>query len=384
MRLLHTSDWHLGRSFHGVGLLAAQRRFIDQLLQTVHEQRIEVLLISGDVYDRALPSVDVVRLFSDTLSRLREAGVTVVLSSGNHDSASRLGFAAKVLSHGGVHIAASVQDLDLPIIIDGVAIYAVPYLEPRLVAEELGVEDPDHRTVLAAALQRIREDLALRPGMPSVVMSHTFASGGVSSGDDDERVLSGMRAGGIGAVPLDLFEGFDYVALGHLHRRQELSTAVRYSGSPLAYSFSETGHSKGGWIVELEASGLSAVKAVDWPPERQLAVLRGKLTELLSDPALKDAESSYCQVTLTDTQRPSRAMEQLRERFPHTLVLEYVPEVLSTTQQLSYAQRIAAAQSDLEICTGFLSHVRAKSASAQEEAALNSALDSVRASEVAE
>ncbi|MCB8813875.1 exonuclease subunit SbcD, partial [Escherichia coli] len=121
-----------------------QQRFIDQLLATVEHEQVDVLLISGDVYDRALPPVDVVRLFSATLARLRAAGVEVVISSGNHDSASRLGFASEILGHGGVHIRAAVADLDRPVLFDGgkIAVYAVPYLEPRMVAAELDVEAP--------------------------------------------------------------------------------------------------------------------------------------------------------------------------------------------------------------------------------------------------
>ena len=382
MRLLHTSDWHLGRSFHGVGLLSAQQRFIDQLLETVIERQVDVVLISGDVYDRALPGVDVVRLLSSALTRLREAGATVVLSSGNHDSSTRLGFASGVLSQGGVHIRASLAELALPVLIDGVAIYAVPYLEPRLVAAELGVENPEHGTVLAAALARIHTDLAARPGVRSVLMAHTFASGALSS--DDERILSGMRSGGIGAVPLDLFADFDYAALGHLHRRQQLSEQTRYSGSPLAYSFADAEQAKGGWLVEIDENGLGTVEAVNWQAERQLATLRGELAELLADPSLTEAEPKYCQVVLTDQHRPARAMDRLRERFPHTLVLEYAPSVPPEGHQSSYAQRIAAATDDLEISIGFLTHVRGQEASAAEAEALGQAIDLVRAAEVSE
>ncbi|AJT41317.1 exonuclease SbcCD subunit D [Psychromicrobium lacuslunae] len=382
MRLLHTSDWHLGRSFHGVGLLSAQRRFIDQLLQTVLERQVDVVLISGDVYDRALPGVDVVRLFSSALTRLHAAGATVVLSSGNHDSATRLGFAAEVLSQGGVHIRAGIAELDRPVLIDGIAIYGVPYLEPRLVAEDLDVQQPDHGSVMAAALDRIRADLAERPGIRSVVMAHTFASGALSS--DDERVLSGMRSGGIGAVPLDLFTDFDYAALGHLHRRQQLSDQVRYSGSPLAYSFADAEQAKGGWLVEIDQHGLGEVEAVNWPAERQLATLRGELAELLAEPSLREAEQKYCQVVLTDQQRPARAMDRLRERFPYTLVLEYAPSVVRDGDKPSYAHRIAAATGDLEVCTGFLAHVRSQQASTTEAEAFSQALDSVLAAEVTE
>ena len=156
--------------------------------------------------------------------------------------------------------------------------------------------------------------------MHSVVLAHTFASGGISS--DSERDLS---IGGVGAVPLDLFDGFGYTALGHLHGRQELSPAVRYSGSPLAYSFSEAKHKKGSWLVDVDADGIGAVREVLWEAPRTLAVLRGKLDELLSAEDYAWAEAAYCQITLTDAQRPAQAMERLRARFPDTLVLGFRP-----------------------------------------------------------
>ncbi|HYH76195.1 MAG TPA: exonuclease subunit SbcD, partial [Arthrobacter sp.] len=250
MRLLHTSDWHLGRSFHGVGMLDAQRSFVDQLVSAVTENAVDVVLIAGDVYDRALPGVDVVGLLDDALVRLAGAGAKVVLTSGNHDSAIRLGFASRLLERGGVHLRTRLSELDQPLLLpldgtsaegaDGralLAIYGIPWLEPRLVASQLGVETASHFEVTRAATDLIRADLRRRARhgtVHSMVLAHTFASGGISS--DSERDLS---IGGVGAVPLDLFDGFSYTALGHLHGRQSLSPQVRYSGSPLAYSFSE-------------------------------------------------------------------------------------------------------------------------------------------------
>lgn len=383
MRLLHTSDWHLGRAFHGVGLLTAQQRFIDQLLHTVREQGVEVLLVSGDVYDRALPPVDVVRLLSSALARLRAAGVEVVISAGNHDSASRLDFASEILGQSGVHIRASVQSLDRPVLLDSgkLAIYGVPYLEPRLVAAELGVAEPDHENVLAAALARVRADLAGRPQAKAVLMAHTFASGAV--GSSSERELSGMRAGGIGAVPVKLFEGFAYTALGHLHGRQQLADRVRYSGSPMAYSFAEANQAKGGWLIDVDGDGVQSIEPVSWPAERSLSVLRGTLAELLSDPELAAAEDSYCQITMTDPRRPVQAMDKLRQRFPLTLVLEHEPPDIAQSGQ-SYARRIASAETDLQVCAGFFEHVRSAPINPEESAMLATALDDVRSAQVSE
>ncbi|MDT0167512.1 exonuclease SbcCD subunit D [Pseudarthrobacter sp. BRE9] len=386
MRLLHTSDWHLGRSFHGVGMLDAQRAFVDQLVAAVQRDSVDVVLIAGDVYDRALPGVDVVHLLDDALVRLTAAGAKVVLTSGNHDSAIRLGFASRLLERGGVHLRTRVEDLDHPLLLPlgtdaagreaVLALYGIPWLEPRLVAEQLGAETASHFEVTRAATGLIREDIARRAAsatVHSVVLAHTFASGGISS--DSERDLS---IGGVGAVPLDLFDGFGYTALGHLHGRQKLSVSVRYSGSPLAYSFSEASHQKGAWLVDIGPEGVTSVTEVLWEAPRSLAVLRGTLEDLLADPGHAWAETAYCQITLTDAQRPARAMEQLRARFPDTLVLAFDPQGAAAATQASYSSRLAGAPDDLTLCCGFLDHVRGRSADTAEKNALAAALENVR------
>ncbi|MEV7637570.1 exonuclease SbcCD subunit D [Pseudarthrobacter enclensis] len=392
MRLLHTSDWHLGRSFHGVGLLEAQRDFVNQLIGSVTRHGVDVVLIAGDVYDRALPGVDVVRLLDEALVGLTAAGAQVVLTSGNHDSAIRLGFAARLLERGGVHLRTRVPDLDQPLVLplgkdsagqDAVAaIYGIPWLEPRLVAEQLGVESATHFDVTRAATARIRADIERRSGsavVRSVVLAHTFASGGISS--DSERDIS---IGGVGAVPLDLFDGFDYTALGHLHGRQSLAPDVRYSGSPLAYSFSEAGHRKGAWLVDLGPEGVTGVEELHWEAPHHLAVLRGTLDDLLESTDHAWAETAYCQVTLTDAQRPARAMERLRTRFPDTLVLGFDPEGGPAAASASYSSRLAQAPDDLAVCCGFLEHVRGRAADEAERAALAAALENVRLQEAAQ
>ncbi len=389
MRLLHTSDWHLGRSFHGVGMLDAQRNFIEQLLAVIREQSVDVVLIAGDVYDRALPGLDVVKLLDDALVRITDAGAKVVLTSGNHDSAIRLGFASRLLERGGVHLRTRVEDLDSPVLfpLDNddhparpgapvLAVYGIPYLEPRLVAERLGTETASHFDVTQAAVRLIRADIARRSEtgpVHSVVLAHTFASGGITS--DSERDLS---IGGLGAVPLDLFDGFGYTALGHLHGRQELSEHVRYSGSPLAYSFSEAKHRKGAWLIDVGVDGVESVEEIVWKAPRELAILRGKLAGLLESGEYSWAETAYCQVTLTDSARPAQAMEQLRARFPDTLVLGFDPEDAAGKAKASYSSRLAEAEDDLGVCCGFLDHVRGRPADEAELSALREALEAVR------
>jgi exonuclease SbcD len=371
VRLIHTSDWHLGRSFHGVGLLAAQARFLDHLVELVRSERPDAVLVAGDVYDRAMPAPDTVALLSDALERLVDAGTQVVISSGNHDSAIRLGFAGGLLERAGVHLRTSVEDIGRPVRLGEVDVHALPYLEPTLTAGPLGTDERTHAGVLRAAMARVRA--AVDPAPHTVVMAHGFVSGGV--GSDSERDIS---VGGVSAVAPAVFDGVTYAALGHLHGQQQVAEGVRYSGSPVAMSFGEAGHRKGTLVVDLDTrDGDVRVSAVAAPVDRPLAVLRGSLEELLADRRHRAHEASWCQVTLTDPVRPVGAMDRLRTRFPHTVELRFDP-VGGPAPARPYAERVTA-RSEVDVCCDFLGHVRSGApATAQERDLLATALESSR------
>ncbi len=376
MRLLHTSDWHLGRSFHGVGLLTAQAEYVDHLVELVRSESLDAVLVSGDVYDRALPAPDAVTLLSEAVTRIIDAGARVVISSGNHDSAIRLGFASDLLASAGLHIRTDPARIGEPVMLDDVAVHPLPYLEPASssVGDLLGVTERSHTAVLRAAMDRVRADLAGR-GPRSVVMAHCFASGGASS--DSERDIS---SGGVGMVPAELFEGVGYAALGHLHGQQRVTDTVRYSGSPVAMSFSEVHQVKGSLLVDLDADGTARIESVPAPVHRPLAVIRGGLEEVLASPEHTAAESAWVQVTLTDAVRPSGAMERLTRRFPHLLNLRFEPEgdVLPVR---SYAARLRRRE-PLDVCCDFVHDVRrGVGASEQERELLQAALEDVRRSQ---
>lgn len=388
MRLLHTSDWHLGRSFHREDLLGAQAQFVDFLVDTVVAEQVDTVVVSGDVYDRALPAVDAVALCNETLHRLVGVGARVVLISGNHDSARRLGFAADLIDAAGVHLRTDPRRIGDPVLLphpsdsaDGeVAVYAIPYLEPDAVRGDLlppECEDRGHEAVLDAAMHRVYADLTSRPGSRSVVLAHAFVAGALPS--DSERDIS---VGGASAVPASCFAGVDYVALGHLHGRQQVAEGVHYSGSPLAYSFSEEQHRKSVLLVDLPPqpdSGI-VVETVETPVRRRLARLRGTLDDLLGSARWSGFTDHYLQVTLTDTERPREAMTRLRARFPHTLVLAFEPEGRSDVET-SYVARLRG-RGDLEVSTDFVAHVRS-AASADEAALLERGIAAVRAREAA-
>ncbi len=322
MRLLHTSDWHLGRSFHREGMLGHQAAFVDHLLEVVESERVDLVVVAGDVYDRALPPVDAVRLADEALVRLAHSRASVVVTSGNHDSAQRLGFSARLIDAAGVHLRTDVSGVGTPVLLDDghgpVAVHGIPYLDPHAVADPWALAQRSHQAALTEAMRRVRADLAGRPGKRSVVLAHAFVAGAEPS--DSERDIS---VGGVARVPTSVFDGVDYVALGHLHGRHVLGDRVRYSGSPLAYSFSEAGHRKGSWLVDLAADGAVTAELVEAPVPRPLARLRGVLDDLLADPALAAHEGSWVEATLTDAVRPPQAMERLRRRFPHALLLGF-------------------------------------------------------------
>ncbi|MFD5328839.1 exonuclease SbcCD subunit D [Streptomyces sp. NPDC127092] len=379
MRLLHTSDWHLGRSFHRVALLDAQAAFLDHLAATARDREVDAVLVAGDVYDRAVPPLTAVELFDTALHRLAEAGVPTVMISGNHDSARRLGVGAGLIDRAGIHLRTDPAGVGTPVVLadahGDVALYGLPYLEPALVREQFGAEKAGHEAVLAAAMDRVRADLATRPdGTRSVVLAHAFVAGGETS--DSERDIT---VGGVAAVPAGVFDGVDYVALGHLHGSQTLTPRVRYSGSPLAYSFSEADHRKTMWLIELGPDGaVDTAERIDCPVPRPLARIRGRLDDLLADPDLARHEESWVEATLTDPVRPAEPMARLAERFPHTLSLVFDPERADDDPDVSYATRLRD-RSDRQIAEDFVAHVRGGTGpDGAERAVLYGAFDDVR------
>ncbi|MCW2735379.1 exonuclease SbcCD subunit D [Nocardioides sp.] len=370
MRILHTSDWHLGRSFHREDLLGHQGAFVDHLLGVVESERVDVVVVSGDVYDRALPHVDAVALADETFARLAASRAQVVVSSGNHDSAQRLGFGSRLMDAAGVFVRTDAASVGTPVVLGDrhgdVAIHAIPYLDPSALLEPWSLGRRSHEAALTEAMTRVRRDLAARTRTRSVVLAHAFVAGATPS--ESERDIS---VGGVSRVATSTFDGIDYTALGHLHGPHVLSPALRYSGSPLAYSFSEADQAKGSWLVELGAEGFTAAHWVDAPVPRRLSRISGSLADLLVDPALADREHDWVQATLTDVPRPARAMEQLRQRFPHTLVLQFPTPV---TDDRAPA-RPPTGTSDHAIALDFVRHVRGVPATTAESDLLQDAFD---------
>lgn len=382
MRILHTSDWHIGRTFHGVDLLADQTRVLDAIAAVVAQRGVDVVVVPGDVYDRSIPSADAVAVCNRGFEAIRAAGAVIVATSGNHDSPVRLGAGAAFAAAGGLHLMTRVSALDVPVVLDDdhgpVAFYGIPYLEPEITRTELGVPQArSHAEILDVAMARIRADLDERragaPGLRSVLLAHAFVVGGEATGS--ERSIS---VGGVETVSASAFDGVDYVALGHLHSPQTLAENVRYSGSPLPYSFGERSHRKAVWLVDVDAAGLATVERLDLPVVRGLSQLTGTLDELLSDAAFDSAEDHYVSAVLTDALRPVDAMRALQTRFPYAVHMEWQrPE---GNPELRYRDRVRG-RSDLEIAEGFLTDVRSD-ATPGEVQLFEQALRSATAAEV--
>ena len=294
MRFLHTSDWHLGRSLHRVSMLDAQAAFLDHVVATVREHDVDAVLVAGDVYDRAVPPLTAVELFDEALHRLAAVGVPTVMISGNHDSARRLGVGAGLIDRAGIHLRTDPAGMrhagaPAPTPTATSRCYGLPYLEPALVKDEFKTEKAHHEAVLA------RGD-GPGPGRPrdptgrdALASSWRMPSSPGGQESDSERDIT---VGGVAAVPAGVFDGVDYVALGHLHGCQTITERVRYSGSPLAYSFSEADHRKSMWLVDLGAHGGIGAERIDCPVPRPLARLRGTARRPARRPRARRATSS--------------------------------------------------------------------------------------------
>lgn len=359
MRILHTSDWHIGRTFHGERVLDHLGLALDALVTAVREHAVDVVIIAGDVFDSTMPSAEAFDFLDDYLAHIHEAGAAVVMTSGNHDSASRLRFQSRWAKLAGIHIFADAATpaafVDLDDEFGTVRFTGIPYLEPALIRRHEGAAEVRSQAEAIAWAMRTAEAANAEFTGRSVIVAHCFAAGvpAAAMADDLERDLT---AGGLDVVPISHFGDADYVALGHIHGRAELTERIRYSGAPLHYSFGEANSPRGAWLVDLDAAGFAGAQWLALPIPRELRVLSDELAALLTSDDYTDAESAWVAAKLTDPGRPIDAMRRLRERFPHAVHVEYAPRVTTTTA--SYQARLAAATTPEQRVDAFLEHVR--------------------------
>ncbi|MDO5721635.1 MAG: exonuclease SbcCD subunit D [Actinomycetaceae bacterium] len=339
MKFIHTADWHLGRVLHDVSLLPYQEQFLDHFVDLVKSEAPKAVLLAGDVFDWAVPSVDALRLFDDVLVRLTELTHVVVIP-GNHDSASRLGFGSR-LFNGRLHVICEDAAVGQPVTFsssDGdVHIYPIPYLEPDRARRALAVQNEDgeavwlprsHEAVLGEAMRRINADLNQRGGS-GVAMAHAFVNGSLTS--DSERSISVGGAEGVGAQMLAFnpdtgaHTPLSYLACGHLHRPQTPYTdddfQIRYSGSPLPLSFSESQDQKSSTVLQV-SNGQVQVEEVAVPSFLSLRRVVGTMEQITSS-VPQWAEHAYVSVEVTDPVRPAQLFNRVRQVFPHTLSIRH-------------------------------------------------------------
>jgi exonuclease SbcD len=363
MRIIHTSDWHIGRRFERESLEDDQRAFLAWLADLVREEGIDLVIVAGDVYDRSQPAEDAVSLLDRGLDDLRTAGAQVAMISGNHDSARRLGFGAGRQSLGGVHVFADDRRPPVPRVVtagdEGVVLVAVPFLDPHVVPPPAPDDDGNprpatHQSVLADALDAGRRALGVHGALPSIAVAHAYVSGAGLS--DSERTLA---VGGADQVDPAVLEGFDYVALGHLHRPQRIGGAdtIAYSGSPLPYSFSED-HPKSVRRLEVVGGRVEDVTTVPVPVGRRVATLTGTLEELLTGGAHERFTDHWVAARLTDDTVQTQPMERLRSRFPHAVSLRYDDPATGAVADFGATGPPIEERSDEDVVLEFLAEVR--------------------------
>ena len=373
MRLLHTSDWHLGRLFHGASLLDEQAAAMDRIVALAAEAEVDAVLIAGDLYDRAIPPAEAVQLFSDTLARLTATGAAVVAIAGNHDSHVRVSAYDPLLASFRVTIRGDVRRAAEPVLVtprhggEPVAIHPLPYLDPVLDGPALGADGRlRHQEVTELALAPLPADRRR-----AVLVAHAFVAGGL--GSESERELT---VGNVDRVAVATFAGFAYVALGHLHGAQELDgPRLAYSGTPLPYSFSEQHQTKSVRIVELDAAGTPAVEVVPLNVGRPLATLEGPLEQLLQDPRHQAVEQARLRVLLTDEQLPLQAMARLRQRFPLVAELRHQPPDRPQASATDRRRQVQEAASPLDLSLAFFADQQGRAADAAEADLLRQALE---------
>lgn len=315
MKFIHTSDWHIGRLFHNISLLEDQEYVLEQIIGYAQKESVDAVVIAGDIYDRSVPPASAVDVLDRVLNTIcTDLNIPILLIPGNHDSAERLRFGSSLMKSSGLYIFGDLAKITIPVHIKGVDFYGIPYADPDTVKSQFQEQVNTHNDAHKLLMSRIQE--SLKPNAMNVLISHCFIDGGESS--ESERPLS---IGGAECVNYEMFSGFDYVALGHLHSPQYRGReTVRYSGSIMKYSFSEITQKKGITLVEIDGKNVMH-SLLPLVPKRDLSLLEGELDDLLKE-GKKSKNENYLLIRLTDQKAILDPMAKLREVFPNVLHIE--------------------------------------------------------------
>ena len=335
MKFFHLSDLHLGKRVNEFSMLEDQWDILQKIVVLAKEHKPDAVLIAGDVYDKAMPIVEAVQLLDRFLVWLNELGIAVFIVSGNHDNAERVAFGAELLKNSNVHIVQSYNGKIVPIVLSDnycdISIWMLPYLKPSLVRRFFPDKEVNTYTdAVSAALSNVTLNASSR----NVLIAHQFVTGAITSESEE------LSVGGLENVDGSVFDGFDYVALGHIHRPQNIGReTLRYSGTPLKYSFSETNHQKSITVIEMESKGALTISELPLEPLREMREIRGTYNEVMNRSNYRGTNTEdYVRVILTDEHDEPDAMSKLRNVYPNLMRLEYDN---SRTQAVSSLETVA-------------------------------------------
>ncbi|WP_127849095.1 exonuclease SbcCD subunit D [Lacticaseibacillus hulanensis] len=335
MRILHTADWHIGKSLAGFDLLDVQRRSFAQLCQVVRDQHVDAMIIAGDVYDRSLAAENVVDTVNDMLRTLNlDDKLPLLVISGNHDSAPRLATGHEWFANTGLYLNTTIAGAFKPVTIGDTQFFLLPYFEPRQAQVYFG---NDSLTSIGASVARVIDGLVplFEEGKHHVLVSHFFVAGSSHVGTNGGSSETSVSVGGLDAVPVDIFAPFDYVALGHLHNRHALNAEkIQYAGSLVKYDVSEANMKKGCYILDTDTMVRKFIEIPQTPEFRHVTDSFDRIMD--PDTDLGVAPDDYVQFTLTDTEVIPDLMNRLRERFPHCTGVDRATSV--DLQQEMHAQ----------------------------------------------
>ena len=320
MKFIHISDLHLGKRVYEFPMLEEQRDILEKILGIAKDERADGVLVAGDVYDRQIPSAEAVQLFDWFLTALAEMGLYVFVISGNHDSAERLAFGARLMETQRVYLApvfaGEVKTVSLTDAYGELCIYLLPFIKPAYVRRFYpDREIADYEETLGTVMEHMSVDETKR----NILLAHQFVTGASRSESEE------ITAGGLDNVSAEHFAAFDYTALGHIHRPQSVGAAtIRYCGTPLKYSFSEAGHEKSVTVVELMEKGRTDIRTIPLKPLRNLREIRGSYEEITARKYWENTETEdYLHVTLTDEEDIPEAIRKLRVIYPNIMKLDY-------------------------------------------------------------
>jgi DNA repair protein SbcD/Mre11 len=319
MKIIHTSDWHLGRVLNGISLLDDQKYILEKLIGILINEKPDVLLIAGDIFDRSVPSAQAVLLLNDFINKIVfDLKIKTIIISGNHDSAERLNFGSKIFKESGFFILSSLEEctekITLKDTFGNVNFWTIPYFSPALIKNIKNDEIRNHDDAFKTLIGEIKDKIDISER--NILITHAFVAGGEVT-EESEVPLS---VGGSEQISVELLKMFDYVALGHLHRPQKVgSEKIRYSGSILQYSFSEVAHKKCVYKIEIEDKKNISISEIFLKPEKPLREIKGQFDEIYTDAKNDPEKNDYLNIILTDTVLPLNPKERLREYYPNII-----------------------------------------------------------------